>query len=321
MIDLETIRTARERITPYVHRTPIQRNRTLSERLCTNVYLKLELFQKTGSFKPRGAFNKMLSHLDEVRKTGVVAISGGNFAQGVAYAGSTLGVRTRIIMPRSTSRNYLDATQAYGGEIELADGITEAFQLAAQYGKEGWSCFHPFDDRELITGHASIGMELIEDVPQLTDVFVSIGGGGLMGGITLAVKQLKPEIRVWTVETEGSDALGQALKAGRLVQITPSSLAKTLGAPVVSEDALSIARQYGHRHLVVSDREAYLALRLLMERAKVVTELAASCTLAAAQRAADSFSPADHVALVLCGGNLSLDTLAEYQSLFVGGDC
>ena len=321
MIDLETIRTARERIAPYVHRTPIQRNRTLSERLGTNVYLKLELFQKTGSFKPRGAFNKMLSHLDEVRKTGVVAISGGNFAQGVAYAGSTLGVRTRIIMPRSTSRNYLDATQAYGGEIELADNITEAFQLAAQYGKQGWSCFHPFDDRELITGHASIGMELIEDVPQLTDVFVSIGGGGLMGGITLAVKQLKPEIRVWTVETEGSDALGQALKAGRLVQITPRSLAKTLGAPVVSEDALSIARQYGHRHLVVSDREAYLALRLLMERAKVVTELAASCTLAAAQQAADSFSPEDHVALVLCGGNLSLDTLAEYQSLFMGGDC
>ena len=321
MIDLETIRAARDRITPYVHRTPIQRNRTLSERLGTNVWLKLELFQKTGSFKPRGAFNKMLAHLDEVRKIGVVAVSGGNFAQGVAYAGSTLGVRTRIIMPRNTSRNYLDATQGYGGEIELADSIADAFELAARYKQEGWSYFHPFDDRELITGHASIGMELIEDVPRLTDVFVSIGGGGLMGGITLAVKQLKPEIRVWTVETEGSDTLGQALKAGRLVQITPTSLAKTLGAPVVSEDALTIARRYGHRHVVVSDREAYLALRLLMERAKVITELAASCTLAAAQQVDDSFSPEDHVALVLCGGNLSLDTLAEYHSLFMGGDC
>jgi threonine dehydratase len=318
MIDLEAIRAARERITPYVHRTPIQRNRTLSEQLDTNVYCKLELFQKTGSFKPRGVFNKMLTHLDEVRKTGVVAVSGGNFAQGVAYAGSTLGVRTRIIMPRYTSRNYLDATQAYGGEIELADSITEAFDLAEAYGRQGWSCYHPFDDRELITGHASIGAELLEDVPSLTDVFVSVGGGGLMGGITLAVKQLKPEIRVWTVETEGSDTLGQALQAGRLVQITPKSLAKTLGAPVVSEDALSIAREYGHRHVVVSDREAYLALRLLMERAKVTPELAASCTLAAAQKVAGSFSPEDHVALVLCGGNLSLDTLAEYRGLFSG---
>jgi len=318
MIDLETIRSARDRIIAYVHRTPIQRNRTLSERLGTNVYLKLELFQKTGSFKPRGAFNKMLSHLDEVRQTGVVAASGGNFAQGVAYAGSTLGVRTRIIMPKNTSRNYLDATRDYGGEVELADSITDAFKRADKYGEQGWSYFHPFDDRELITGHASIGVELIEDVPRLTDLFVSIGGGGLMGGITLAVKQLKPEIRVWTVETEGSDALGQALKAGRLVQITPKSLAKTLGAPVVSEDALTIARRYGYRHVVVSDREAYLSLQLLMERAKVITELAASCTLAAAERVADSFSPEDHVALILCGGNLSTDTLGEYHSLFTG---
>ena len=316
MIDLQTIRTARERITPYVHRTPMHRNRTLSERLGANVYLKLELFQKTGSFKPRGAFNKMLAHLDEVRQTGVVALSGGNFAQGVAYAGSALDVRTRIIMPKNTSKNYLDATRAYGGEIELAGSITEAFELAAQYGREGWSYFHPFDDRELITGHASIGMELIEDLPQLTDLFVSVGGGGLMGGITLAVKQLKPDVRVWTVETEGSDTLGQALKAGRLVQITPTSLAKTLGAPVVSEDALAIARRHGHRHVVVPDREAYLALRQLMERAKVITELAASCTLAAALQLADTFSPEDHVALVLCGGNLSLDTLSEYHSLF-----
>jgi threonine dehydratase len=319
MIDLETIRAARERITPYVHRTPIQRSSTLCERLGANVYLKLELFQKTGSFKPRGAFNKMVSHLDEVRNTGVVAMSGGNFAQGVAHAGSTLGVRTRIVMPPNTSRNYLDATRGYGGEIELADSVTDAFQRAEQYGREGWSYFHPFDDRELITGHASIGLELIEDVPQLTDVFVSIGGGGLMGGITLAVKQLKPDIRVWTVETEGSDTLGQALKAGRLVEITPKSLAKTLGAPMVSEDALTIARQYGHRHVVVSDREAYLSLQMLMERAKVITELAASCTLAAARKVADSFSPQDHVALVLCGGNLSLDTLSEYHDLFGGG--
>jgi threonine dehydratase len=282
------------------------------------VYLKLELFQKTGSFKPRGVFNKMLLHLDEVRSSGVVAVSGGNFAQGVAYAGSSLAVKARIIMPRGTSQNYIDATQSYGAEVELADSIDEAFRVAERYGKEGWAYFHPFDDRELITGHASIGLELLEDTPELSDVFVSVGGGGLMGGVTLAVKQLKPEIRVWTVETEGSDTLGQALKAGRLVQITPQSMAKTLGAPVVSEDALSIAREYGHRHVVVSDRQAYEALRLLMERAKVITELAASCTLAAAQEMAGSLSSEQHVALILCGGNLSLDTLAEYRSLFSG---
>ena len=316
MIDLDRICAARDRIAPYVHRTPVQKNRSLSEMLGTNVYIKLELFQKTGSFKPRGAFNKMLIHLDEVRKAGVVAMSGGNFAQGVAYAGSTLGVRTRIIMPEYTPLNYIQATESYGGEVELVKGIDDAIRVAEQYGRDGWNYFHPFDDRELITGHASIGLELIEDIPELTDVFVSVGGGGLMGGITLAVKQLKPEVRVWSVETEGSDTLGQALKAGRPVQITPRSLAKTLGAPVVSEDALAIAQKYGHRHVVVSDQEAYQALGLLMERAKVVTELAASCTLAAAQSMSSSFSQEDHVALVLCGGNTSLETLAEYRSCF-----
>jgi threonine dehydratase len=296
----------------------MQRSTTLSDRLGTNVYLKFELFQKTGSFKPRGAFNKMLAHIDEVKETGVVAMSGGNFAQGVAYAGSALGVRTRIVMPANTSQNYLDATRGYGGEIELVDSIQGAFERAEQYGKDGWSYFHPFDDRELITGHASIGLELLEDVPALTDVFVSIGGGGLMGGIALAVKQLKPEIRVWTVETEGSDALGQALAANRLVRITPTSLAHTLGAPVVSEDALEIARRHGHRHVVVSDREAYHSLRFLMERVKVTPELAASCTLAAAEQAAEGFSPEDHVALILCGGNLSLATVTEYHRIFSG---
>jgi threonine dehydratase len=316
MVDLNVILSARKRIAPYVHRTPVQTNRTLSDLLGTNVYLKLELFQKTGSFKPRGAFNKMLARLDEVRNNGVVAVSGGNFAQGVAYAGNTLGVRTRIIMPRYTSKNYIDATEAYGGEVEFVGNIDDAFRAAERYSREGWAYFHPYDDRELITGHASIGVELIEDIPQLTDVFISVGGGGLMGGITLAVKQLKPEIRVWSVETEGADALGQALNAGRLVQITPKSLAKTLGAPVVSEDALAIAQQYVHHHVVVSDREAYQALQLLLERAKVITELAASCTLAAAQKMADSFSAEDHVALVLCGGNLSLETLSEYHTHF-----
>lgn len=316
MIDLETIHAARKRIMPYVHRTPMQRNNTLSKQLGTNVYLKYELFQKTGSFKPRGAFNKLLVNLEEVQDGGVVAMSGGNFAQGLTYACSTLGVHARIIMPPYTSQNYIDATKGYGGEVELADSVTDAFARAEEYGRGEWTCFHPFDDRQLITGHASIGVELLEDAPQLTDVFVSVGGGGLMGGVTLALKHLKPEIRVWTVETDGCDTLGQALKAGRLVEIVPQSLAKTLGAPMVSEDALAIAQQHGHRHIVVSDRDAYQALRLLMERAKVITELAASCTLAAAQTVAESFSPEDHVALILCGGNLSLQTLSEYKESF-----
>jgi len=316
MITLDDVRNAYSRIAPYVRRTTVARNHTLSQKLGTNLYLKLELFQKTGSFKPRGAFNKMLRHRDEARERGVVAVSGGNFAQGVAYAGNVLGIRTRIIMPEYTPPNYIEATESYGAEVELAPDVQTCFDVAEQYSRQGWDYYHPYDDPEVMEGYGTIGLELLEDVPELSDVMISVGGGGLMSGITVAIKGLKPDVRIWTVETEGADAMGRALQAGQVVQIQPTSLAKTLGAPYVAADALKIAQQFVQEHVIVTDREAFEAQRFLLERAKVLTELAASCTLAAAERLRDDFSTDNHVALVLCGGNISLDTLAEYKRQF-----
>jgi len=316
MITLDDVKNAYSRIAPYVRRTTTVRNHTLSQKLGTNLYLKLELFQKTGSFKPRGAFNKMLRHRDEARERGVVAVSGGNFAQGVAYAGNVLGIRTRIIMPEYTPPNYIEATESYGAEVELAPDVQTCFDVAEQYSRQGWDYYHPYDDPEVMEGYGTIGLELLEDVPELSDVMISVGGGGLMSGITVAIKGLKPDVRIWTVETEGADAMGRALQAGQVVQIQPTSLAKTLGAPCVAADALRIAQQLVQEHVIVTDREAFEAQRFLLERAKVLTELAASCTLAAAQRLRDDFSTDNHVALVLCGGNISLDTLAEYKRQF-----
>ena len=315
MITLNDIQSAREMIASYVKRTPIQRSHTLSEQLGTNIYLKFELFQKTGSFKPRGAFNKMLRLRDEEKDRGVVAVSGGNFAQAVAYAGSVLGVRTRIIMPEYTPKNYVEATQSYGAKVELLPDIASAFETAEQYQLKGWNYFHPYDDREAKQGYGTIGLELLEDIPELTDVFISVGGGGLISGIAIAIKELKPSVSVWSVETEGADALGQALHAGEVVQIQPTSLAKTLGAPNVAADALLVAQQHVKSHTVVSDKEAFEAQKLLLERVKVATELAASCTLAAARRHQAQFTNDNHVALILCGGNISLDDLIEYKRL------
>jgi threonine dehydratase len=317
MITLDDVKNAYSRIAPYVRRTTTVRNHTLSQKLGTNLYLKLELFQKTGSFKPRGAFNKMLRHCDEARERGVVAVSGGNFAQGVAYAGTTLGVRTRIIMPEYTPANYIEATNSYGAEVELAPDVQTCFDVAEVYSREGWSYYHPYDDPEVMEGYGTIGLELLEDVPQLSDVIISVGGGGLMSGITVAIKELKPDVRVWTVETEGCDAMARALQAGEIVQIQPTSLAKTLGAPYVAEDALAIAQQHVESHVVVSDREAIEAQRFLLERSKILTELAASCTLAAAGRLEEHFSAENHVALVLCGGNVSLDRIVEYHQKYL----
>jgi len=316
MIALKDIREAKKIIAPYIRHTPTVRNHSLSRQIGTNLYLKLELFQKTGSFKPRAAFNKMLRLSQEERNRGVVTVSGGNFAQGVAFAGNILEIRSFIIMPAYTPKNYLEATRSYGAQIELVPDVDAAFDMAEQYKNRGWTFIHPYDDPDVMAGEGTVGLELVEDVPELTDVIISVGGGGLMSGCVIAVKGIKEHVRVWTVETEGADTLGRALQAGHVVRIKPTSLAKTLGAPYVSSDALMIAQKYGKQHILVSDREAYEAQRYLLERAKILTELSASCTLAAAYRVQENFTNKNHVALILCGGNISLDDLVEYRQKF-----
>lgn len=314
MLNYDTIQTAQKTISPYIKRTRLEHNQTLSELLSTNVYLKLELFQKTGSFKSRGAISQFLNLTDEQKERGVVGVSGGNFAQGVAYAGQVLGVKTRIIMPEGTPKNYLDATKAYGADVEIASNVTEAFAKAKAYGEEGFSFVHPFDDHILMAGNGSIGLEIMEDLPETSDVFISIGGGGLMGGVSSAIKAKHPKVNIWGVETEGADAMSLALAANKIVPVTPTSLAKTLAAPYVSEATLELAQKHLEAVLLVSDKEAYHSQRFLMERAKIYPELAASCTLAAAQTIKAKLG--EHVVLIICGGNVSLDDIAMYHSKF-----
>jgi threonine dehydratase len=313
MFSYQDVQDARKRTASHIRRTPLYLSQTLSQQLGTNVYIKYELFQKTGSFKPRGAFNQVLQ-LSQVQKDrGVVAVSGGNFAQAVAYAGQILGIRTRIIMPAYTPNNYIEATKSYGAQVELVPGIPEAFEKAHAYQQQDLVALHPYDNPAMMAGNGSLGLELLEDLPEMTDVFISIGGGGLIAGMMLAIKSVKPQVRIWGVETEGADTLGQALQAGKVVQIKPASLAKTLGAPYIAEDTLTLAQKYLERHILVSDRVAILAEIFLLERLKVLTELAASCTLAAARSLEGFFTEKDHVVLLLCGGNTSLDSLVDYQ--------
>jgi threonine dehydratase len=311
-LTLSRIQRARQRIAPCVKRTPLTASAALSERLSTNVYVKLELLQKTGSFKVRGAFNKILSLKPEERGKGVVAVSGGNHAQAVAYAARMLGLQAVVLMPETTPRNYVDATRGYGAEIKFAADVRSAFAEVADYERQGWAYIHPFDDPDVIAGQGTIGLEILEDVPQATDIIVSVGGGGLIGGIATAVKTLKPAVRVWGVETEGADCMSKSLAAGEIVTLDAiTSVARTLGAPAPSERTLAMARNLLEGVTVVSDAEALAALRFILERLKILTEPAASCTLAGADRLRDQFSPEKHVVLVLCGGNMPIEDLAR----------
>jgi len=315
MVTLREIETARERIAPYVKRTPLERSETLSRRLGTNVYVKYELFQKTGSFKPRGAFNKMLSLSEDQRSKGVVAVSGGNHAQGVAYAATALGVDSLILMPANTPQNYLDAARGYGANIELLPNIAAAFAEVERHVGLGRTYVHPFDDPLVIAGQGTVGLEILEDCPQVTDVFASIGGGGLAGGVAIAIRSANPAARAWGVETVGADTMAQAVAAGHVVDLPAiTSIAKTLGAPAVTERTLRIVQDQLESVTVVTDDEAIEALRFIVERLKVFPEPASSCNLAAAEKLRGNFTSDSHVVIVLCGGNFSINDLCFYKA-------
>jgi len=313
MITLSDIRKAQENISPYIKRTPLERSETLSRHLGTNVYIKYELFQKTGSFKPRGAFNKMMSLTEEQRQKGVVAVSGGNHAQGVAYAAAKLNMEALILMPENTPKNYLDAARGYGAQIELLPTIAAAFAEIERHRELGRTLVHPFDDELVIAGQGTVGLEILEDCPQVTDVFSSIGGGGLAGGVAIAVKSVKPDARVFGVETVGADAMAQAIAAGHVVELPAiTSIAKTLGAPAVTERTLLLVQEYLESVTVVTDDEAIASLKFIVERLKVFPEPASSCNLAAAEKLRAEFSPDSHVVIILCGGNFSVADLCAY---------
>lgn len=326
MIPINLIRQAHREISPFIHRTPLVRSHTLSTRWGANVYLKLENFQKTGSFKPRGAFFKLLNLSDEERNRGVVGVSGGNHAQGLAFAARTLGISATICMPATTPKNYLDATAGYGASIRLSETIHAAFQDAAYLQSQGQTLIHPFDDEYLAAGQGTVGLEILEELPNVSRCYVSIGGGGLIAGIASALRASKDTFsedtnqhspRVIGVETVGADAMAQAVAAKQIVQLPAiTSIARTLGAPAVSQFTLDAVRELVEEVLVVSDQESAHELFFLLERCKVLAEPAAACCLAAANRQSASFHKDENIVIVICGGNASVADLSEWFARF-----
>lgn len=274
------------------------------------MHLKLELLQNTGAFKVRGAFNRMLTLDDSELDRGVVAVSAGNHAQAVAYAGRELGRRALILMPEDTPENYLSETRRYGAEIRLFPTMADAFAAAGEYEREGLAYIHPFDDPFVIAGQGTIGLEILDDVPEVTDVVVSIGGGGLAAGVAEAIKAERPEANIWGVETKGAHSMAAALDAGRVVELpNVRSIARTLCAPAVGRLPFEIARRHLSGVTVVDDSETIDELFHLLDRAKVLAEPASACTLAAAHRLREHFTASSHVVLILCGGNVGLTDL------------
>jgi threonine dehydratase len=313
MIALTEIEAAASRIAPYVLRTPTVASPGLSELLGVPVTAKLEVLQRTGSFKVRGATNTLLQLGDADRGAGVVAVSGGNHGIAVAVMAGELGVKATIVMPRSASEHARQAAAAAGATVRITDDMAGAFALTAALRADGLVAVHPFDDPAVLAGQGTVGLELADDAGELTDVLVSIGGGGLIAGIAAALHARRPGVRVWGVETEGAQAMSAALAAGGPVDVELSSIVTTLSAPRVSQLTYDHVAELVTDVVVVSDADAVRGTLDIADHAKVWTEPAAGCLLPAARRVLDRVGPRARLGLVLCGGN------ATTASLGVGG--
>ncbi|WP_037853893.1 threonine/serine dehydratase [Streptomyces sp. NRRL S-340] len=316
MIGITQIETAAERITGHVVRTPTVPSPGLSALLGAPVTAKLELLQRTGSFKARGATAKLLSLGEAERAAGVVAVSGGNHGIALAVMAAALHVKATVVMPRSAPARSLRTAEEAGASLRLTDGMDEAFATAARLRDEGLTLVHPFDDPVVIAGQGTVGLEFAEDAGPLTDVLVSVGGGGLIAGVAAALRALRPGVRIWGVETEGAEAMSRALAAGGPVPVPLSSVVTTLSAPTVSQLTYEHARALVEEVLVVPDRAAVQGVLDLAEHAKVWTEPAAGCLLPAARQVLDRVGPGARLGLVVCGGNAALTDVLDWARRF-----
>ncbi|ANH90152.1 MULTISPECIES: threonine/serine dehydratase [unclassified Streptomyces] len=316
MIGISEIDSAAERIAAHVVRTPTVPSPGLSALLGAPVTAKLELLQRTGSFKARGATAKLLSLSEAERAAGVVAVSGGNHGIALAVMAAALEVKATVVMPRSAPARSLRIAEESGATLRLADGMDEAFATAARLRDEGLTLVHPFDDPVVIAGQGTVGLEFAQDAGPLTDVLVSVGGGGLIAGVASALRALRPGVRVWGVETEGAEALSRALAAGGPVPVALSSVVTTLSAPAVSELTYEHAAALVEEVLVVPDAEAVRGCLELAEHAKVWAEPAAGCLLPAARQVRERVGADARLGLVVCGGNAATGDIMAWADRF-----
>jgi len=321
-ITLDRIREARESLAGRLHHTPMLSSATAARVVegvtgvavaDGRVYLKAEHLQKTGSFKPRAALARIASLTREERARGAVTLSAGNAGQAYAWAGREAGVPITVVMPAGAVASKVAACRDYGARVVLhgthvGESLAHLEELRAA---EGLTFVHPFDDPEVLIGNGSLGLEILEDLPDVDVVVVAIGGGGLMGGVTAAMTASRPGIRVYGVEPVGSDAMAQALRAGEPVRIDPVSVADGLGAPFAGRLALEVAQRSLSGIVTVDDATILAGLRFAVERTKQVLEPAGAAALGAILSGAVPLRRRDRVCAILSGGNVAVERLDE----------
>lgn len=313
MITLSDILKARETIAGKLHRTPMLHSVALGKVTGTELYLKAELFQKTGSFKPRGALNKLHHLTDDEKKRGVITMSSGNHAQGLAFGASTLGIPATVVMPESTPDYKVQAARGYGAEVILHGTMKDIEQKCYEL-KEARSLtlVHPFDDPLIVAGGGTVGLEILEDVPAPDFVFVGIGGGGLISGAATAIKSQRPGTKVIGVEPVGAPTMYESLRKGAPIHLTQiDTIAEGLSGPFVGQLNLDHVREYVDDVVLVSDDEMVEAMRQILERCKVLAEPAGAASFAALLSRKVGVPQGATVVCVLSGGNVNAARLKQ----------
>ncbi|GGV65547.1 threonine ammonia-lyase [Streptomyces griseoloalbus] len=304
-VTLDDVRGARKMLSGVARMTAMEGSRHLSRTVAAPVHLKCENLQRTGSFKLRGAYVRIAGLLPEERAAGVVAASAGNHAQGVALASSLLGVRSTVFMPKGAPLPKISATREYGAEVRLhGQVVDETLAAAREYAHETGAVFiHPFDHPDVIAGQGTVGLEILEQCPQVRTIVVGVGGGGLAAGIAVAVKALRPDVRIVGVQAEGAAAYPPSLAVGRPVSVrNPATMADGIKVGRPGDVPFGIVGELVDEVRTVTEDELSAALLLCLERAKLVVEPAGASPVAALLSRPDAFE--GPVVAVLSGGNV-----------------
>lgn len=306
----ESIRKTSTELGPFIDYTPVWPLRSLSIISRIEIIAKLELFQRTGSFKARGAFNVIRQLSEAELSRGVTAVSGGNHAVAVAYAAQNLGTSAKVVMPRTANARRRELCQQYGAEVFIESDIRSAFERAETIAREERRHFvHPFEGQYTILGTATVGMEILDQVPQADAVVVPIGGGGLCAGIASAIKLLMPDCRIYGVEPEGSAVMHRSIANGRVERLEESkTIADSLAAPITGPLCLELCRRYVDKLVTVSDAEMKEAMKHFLLEAKLAVEPAGASALAAVLGPLRSHFIGEKVVVLVCGSNIDVET-------------
>lgn len=308
------IEQARERLGNRIRRTPSWEWKSkVADQLFSeeaNVFLKLELFQYGGSFKPRGALMKMLELTDEEIHNGVTAVSAGNHAIAVAYAAESLGTTAKVVMPKTANQFRIDKCKSYGAEVELVDDVHLAFERVKEIEKaENRVFIHPFEGRDIALGTSTVGLELFQDAPALDAVIVPIGGGGLCAGIATAIKQMNPDCKVYGVEPIGADSMSKSLEAGEPVEIEKvDTIAASLGAPHAAPYSFGLCQRFVDDVVTITDLQMAQMMRIMFEELKLAVEPAGASAMAGAVGPLSDRLEDKNVGIIVCGTNIDTES-------------